>query len=155
MYRQLLSYTHDLHKTIHVSVSHYTLYFRCCTQQLQANWRIEKRKILLRTLLQGDGKLVTSIKVVPSKSVLRVSHKPKFIHFFLVIDVTICQIFWHSEGNTGTTTFIFICFIKLKRQRTKLLFISINISQHVNRWTARSCLLVEIHFTESSGNTTI
>jgi len=72
---------------------------------------------ILFSLRRGDSKLVTSTKVVPSKSVLWASHKPKFIHFFLVIDITISQIFWHSEGNTGTTTFIFICFIKLKRQR--------------------------------------
>jgi len=65
--------------------------------------------------------------------VLRASHKPKFIYFFLVIDVTIGQIFWHSEGNTGTSTLIFISFIKLKRKRKKIeLKISINISQHVN-----------------------
>lgn len=68
------------------------------------------------------GVIINLSQVVPSNSVLGVSHKPKFIHFFLVIDVTISQIFWHSESNTGTSTLIFICFIKLKRQRKNSTF---------------------------------
>ena len=56
---------------------------------------------------------------MPSKLVQRASHKPKFIYFFLVIDITIGKIFWHSEGNTGTSNLIFICFIELKRHGKK------------------------------------
>ena len=52
-----------------------------------------------------------------------IEYKPKFINFSLIVDVAISQVFWYSEGNTGTSTFIFINFVKLKTERQQMTFL--------------------------------
>lgn len=39
--------------------------------------------------------------------------KPEFVDFSLIVDVTISQVFWNSEGKTRCSVIIFVDFIDL------------------------------------------